>query len=269
MNISNEEKILLLGSLFHDIGKFEQRVLTKHVPHSELGAAFFDELKDEFKKILEDNEDAFLKARRIISAHHDKNSIDELVNITRSADHQSANERVGFDKEDDWKDVWSHKYLTSLFSKIYLNYDKQRNRKNKYYAHKLLTEKHYKIIIPEYESEEDIKEDKPKYPEDTFRNFKEDIKSVLSLYEEESDFTQIINLLLTVIEKYMWCIQDFTGSANTDISLFNHLKDVAGISNAIYKSKDKEGTNLNLIIGDLPGIQNIFLTWHIKNLQKF
>ena len=39
-----------------------------------------------------------------------------------------------------------------------------------------------------------------------------------------------------------------------DILLFNHSKDVSGLAHAMYNSKDSEGTNLNLIIGDIPGI---------------
>ncbi|GEM_PF-1259121 len=253
MNLSNEEKTLLLGALFHDIGKFEQRVLSKKISHSELGAQFVDELKDEFLKVLR-NENDVESVKKIIRSHHIKNPDNALIEITKKADHLSASERVNFDKEDDWQEKWSHKFMTSLFSKIYLNQNDKSARKTKYYAHRLLTKKNYKILIPQYETEKDIKESSANYPTNTFDDFTKDIKAVFSIYEDENDFPTLINLLLIVFEKYLWCIPDFTGSENTDISFYNHLKDVAGIAHAIYKS-DNEGTKLNLIIGDLPGIQ--------------
>ncbi len=144
--MTREEKTLLLGALFHDIGKFEQRVLNKHEKHSSLGAEFLVSLENELQKILEDDSEAFKKSIEIIKRHHNKNETDVLVNLVRYADHLSASERVNFDEEDNWKDKWSHKFLTSLFSKIYLNDENVPKRGKRYYAHRLLTEKHYKIF---------------------------------------------------------------------------------------------------------------------------
>ena len=255
MHFTKEEKTLLLGALFHDIGKFEQRITNRRVPHTELGGLFFEEFAEEITKILDGDTEAFQEAKRIITDHHNKNSDRKLVNIVREADHLSASERVGFDEEDNLQEKWSHKYLTSLFSKIYLRDEKSPQRNPKYYAQKLLTDKDYKIIIPEYESEKDIKDSSVNYPPHTFEDFKNDFKAVLSFYESEDDFPTLLSLLLAVIEKYMWCIPDFTGSQYTDISLYNHLKDVAGIAHAIYKSHEPTNKVLNLIIGDMPGIQ--------------
>ncbi len=49
----------------------------------------------------------------------------------------------------------------------------------------------------------------------------------MELYKGEEHFNTVINVLLMIFEKYMWCIPDFTGNKETDISLYNHLKDVA------------------------------------------
>lgn len=249
--MNQEEKILLLGGLFHDVGKFQQRITHDRVKHQELGSVFINNLKEEFVKILGDNQ-AFALLHEVIREHHNRESKSDLVNILRSADHLSASERVGFDKEDSWKEKWSHKFMTSLFSKIYLNDDNPKSRSVRYYDQRLLTEKNYDIIIPQFETEDDVKSSNVGYHEGTFSEFTEDVKSVLSIYNDETDFNTVIELLLVVFEKYMWSIPDFTGSELTDISLFNHTKDVAGLAHAFYKS---ESENLNLIIGDLPGIQ--------------
>ena len=265
MKISNEEKILLLGSLFHDIGKFQQRCGVKTTTkHQVLGGEFVDEFKDEFLRIVDNDEANVQKIKNIIINHHNKNA-EGLTQACRTADHLSASERVGFDEEDEWKDKWSHKYLSSLFSKIYLN--NKDGKQQRYYQHQVLTKDNYKILIPEFTEEKDLKEDRYNYQTDIWNSFTEQLKAVFNFYEEESDFSTFINLLLILFEKYMWCIPDFTGSTNTDISLYNHLKDVAGISHAIYKS-DNEGTKLNLIIGDLPGIQKYIFNVAYKKPAK-
>ena len=251
--MTQKEKTLLLGSLFHDIGKFEQRCTNERTKHEQLGYRFVTSFEDEFIKILDDDKESFIQMREIISEHHNRNINDGFVSITKEADHLSASERVEFDEPNaDLSEKWSHKFLSSLFSKIYLN--NPNDKKLKYYEQKVITEKDHRILIPEYDNENDLKISGHKYNQSDFVKFKEQIKPILDFYKTDNDFNSLINFLLILFEKYMWCIPDFTGSANTDISLYNHLKDVAGISHAIHKS-DKEGTNLNLIIGDLPGIQ--------------
>ncbi|NWF89080.1 MAG: hypothetical protein HXY50_06410 [Ignavibacteriaceae bacterium] len=153
-----------------------------------------------------------------------------------------------------YQDRWDHKHLASLFSKInILSGDKINTR---YYKHKQLTKEQFDVIIPTDTNEKDIKE--YAYKEFDWNLFKEDLEYVLDIYENDEDFESVINLLLIIFEKYMWCIPDFTGSSETDISLYNHLKDVAGLSHAIQltQSENLESKNLNLVIGDIPGIQS-------------
>ena len=128
-----------------------------------------------------------------------------------------------------------------------------------------MTKKDYDVIIPTETIESELKEFA--YKESDWNLFLEDLEYVLDIYESDEDFESLINLLLIIFEKYMWCVPDFTGSSETDISLYNHLKDVAGLGHAIYltKKENSESTNLNLVIGDIPGIQSyIFDVVHKK-----
>jgi len=52
-----EEKLLILGALFHDIGKFVQRCTDKSKSHPTTGVEFVEEFENEFIRILgsEDN----------------------------------------------------------------------------------------------------------------------------------------------------------------------------------------------------------------------
>ncbi len=252
--MTTEEKTLILGALFHDIGKFEQRCTGNPGKkfHQTLGKELIESGKfiDRFIKIVgEENLQILLY---IVSEHHNKNA-QGLTKIVQIADHLSASERVEKEEVEVYQDQWKHRHLASLFSKIKLLNDAPISPR--YYKHKVLNKREHDVIIPTGKNEDEIKEFA--YKEIDWNNFCEDLEYVLDIYQKEEDFGSLINLLLIIFEKYMWCIPDFTGSSQTDISLFNHLKDVAGFAHAIYLSQkeNNNNNNLSLIIGDIPGIQ--------------
>lgn len=264
---SNEEKILILGALFHDIGKFVQRCIDAHGrTHQVCGRDLVtdDRLKDLFAQIVE-GEKSFERFQKIILQHHNKNVSDELAQIVQTSDRISASERVEFEKNEDIDKKWSHKYLCSLFSKVNLNSSEKVNAR--YYKQIYLTKKNYNAMIPAFETEEEAKRQSYGYTKGNLDNFTNDLATVLTFYKNPEDFDSLINLLLVLLEKYLWCVPDFTGSSETDISLFNHLKDVAAISHAIYKSKS-EKKELNLIIGDIPGIQSYIFDINNRKAAK-
>lgn len=253
--MTSEEKTLILGALFHDIGKFEQRC-TKNPNkkfHQTLGRDLIssDRFVDLFIDIVGKKNLKLLLD--IVADHHEKN-VEYLTKIVQVADHLSASERVSKEEVEIYQDQWKHKHLASLFSKIKILNDDVINPR--YYKHKLLVKSEYDVIIPSGKSESKISE--YAYTSKTWEDFLDDLFYVLNFYKDEKDFNSLINLLLIIFEKYMWCIPDFTGSSETDISLYNHLKDVAGFAHSIYLSQksNPENTNLNLIIGDIPGIQS-------------
>lgn len=250
-----EEKTLILGALFHDIGKFEQRCTGNptRAKHPYLGAELIDDGRflHRFEKIVGNENIDVLK--NIIAEHHNPNAKD-LTSIVREADRLSASERVDMEEAETYQDRWDHKHLASLFSKI--NILSTNKITPRYYKHKHLTKEQFDVIIPTETNEKDIKE--YAYNESDWNLFKEDLEYVLDIYEGYTDFESLINLLLVIFEKYMWCVPDFTGSSETDISLYNHLKDVAGLSHAIKltQKENAESKKLNLVIGDIPGIQS-------------
>jgi CRISPR-associated protein Csm1 len=260
-----EEKTLILGALFHDIGKYEQRCAGN--PNKKYHQVLGNELilsgrfQHRFEKIF--GKENINQLAEVILNHHKKDPANGLTKIIQQADRLSASERVDKEEVDVYQDQWKHKHLASLFSKIKLLSNEQIEPK--YYKHKLLTKKDYDVIIPTETKDSDLKEFS--YKESDWNLFLEDLEYVLDIYESDEDFESIINLLLIIFEKYMWCIPDFTGSSETDISLYNHLKDVAGLAHAIFLTqKEKSGsTKLNLVIGDIPGIQSyIFDVVHKK-----
>jgi CRISPR-associated protein Csm1 len=259
--MTQEEKTLILGALFHDIGKFVQRCTDKSQSHPTKGVDLVDEFANEFITIL-GSEDNFNHFKKIIATHHHPS--DELSNYCKIADHISASERVEKEENEEGGTDWNNNFLCSLFTKIRLN--SVEEIKPRYFKHIQLTKENYNALIPEFEQNDDDAF-KYKYRESDLNEFKTQLKIILSFYKDDSDFNTLINLLLILFEKWLWCVPDFTGSSQTDISLFNHLKDVAGFSHAIQKTqKVKKGDQtLNLVIGDIPGIQSyIFDVIHKK-----
>ncbi|HMQ68901.1 MAG TPA: type III-A CRISPR-associated protein Cas10/Csm1 [Ignavibacteria bacterium] len=261
---SQEEKILILGALFHDIGKFVQRCAKVSGHHTEVGINFFENKLDIFKdksfdfkplvvKILGDD-DSYKKFLRIILNHH--SPVTNAEKIVQSADHLSASERPDLQKEEkaDGQNIWRHKFLSSVLAKVIL---KSKGGDKLYFKQLPLIKDNYEALIP---SLTDYDENQ-KYKLSDHEKFRDDLKQIFSFYETEEDFSTIINLLLTLFEKYLWCVPDFTGSDETDISLYNHSKDVSGLSLAIHKS-NPGSKKLNLIIGDIPGIQDYIFDLH-------
>lgn len=254
---SKEEKILILGALFHDVGKFIQRCYKdlKFESHPKEGMKFIDEninIKNSFIKILasKENYDSFCGI--ILNHHKPKTKLEEIVQIS---DHISASERELLENKENLDEQWEHHFLSSVFCKVNLKSNIPVN--TRYFNQKYLIKKNYKDLITESESYKNLL----KYSPDDLKNFRNDLEQILSFYESDEDFSTIINLLLVLFEKYLWCLPDFTGNKETDISLFNHSKDVCGLSLAIFKSKENS-RQLNLIIGDIPGIQDYIFDLH-------
>ncbi len=215
MKYTQEERVLILGSLFHDIGKFVQRcnLGRSYFSHPVEGKKFIDDnvnIKTTITSILGDEEN-YEKFCNIILYHHKpKNDIEQIV---KSADHLSASERELLEKAEEPNEQWQHKFLSSIFSKIRLKSDS--DIKAIYYNQDYLIKKNYKELIPAFSEYSNLK----KYVEKDLENFRNDLEQIVSFYESEDDFSTIINLLLVLFEKYLWCIPDFTGNPDTDISL--------------------------------------------------
>lgn len=251
MNFSSEEKTLILGALFHDIGKFQQRCEDIRRDHEELGASLLDELKDLFIPIFNGDEKSFAEVKNIILNHHLETK-SKLTQIVRTADHLSASERIKKEEPEPGTSQWEHKLLASIFSKLRIN--SKNMVEPLFFNQDYFIEGNYAGLIPNV-TENNAKSRKDfGYSLNTFSEFNKDLQQILIFYTRTNDFNTLINLLIVLFEKYLWCVPDFTGNKQTDISLFNHSKDVAGISHALYLAGD-DNKHLNLIIGDIPGIQ--------------
>jgi len=95
-----EEKTLILGALFHDIGKFEQRCTRNPYKkyHQELGKELIlsGRFQHHFEKIV--GKENINQLSEVILNHHKKDPANGITKIIQQADRLSASERV--DKEE-------------------------------------------------------------------------------------------------------------------------------------------------------------------------
>jgi len=248
---SPEEKILILGSLFHDIGKFQQRCENLRKLHEELGSLLFEDIKEFLLPVFDNSENLFKETQTIILNHHTGKETD-LVKVVKIADHLSASERIKKEEPEPGTSQWEHKLLSSVFSKVRIN--SNNLTEPLFFNQDYFIEGNHHVLIPNVTENNAQSRKDFGYSINTFADFKDDLKQILKFFNSTNDFSTLINLLIVLFEKYMWCVPDFTGNKYTDISLFNHSKDVAGISHALFLS-DKSTTHLNLVVGDIPGIQ--------------
>jgi CRISPR-associated protein Csm1 len=252
---NNESKIVILAGLFHDIGKFSKICLGSKETHQDIGCKYLDSFRGDFLKIFNINEDDFEKLKSLLKNHHTKTD-DHLTNVISLGNSLSSGRKVDVENNNEHESEFSNTFLSSVFSQIQLR--NEQTTSSKYYKHKPQIKENYSALIPASEAELVANKENSKYNVAVWEKFNNDLAAILHSFNNDEDFDTLINLILVVFEKYLWCLPDYKGNNETDISLFNHLKDTAGFAHAIFLSQkdNKINTKLNLIIGDIPGIQN-------------
>lgn len=244
---------LKFASLLHDIGKFYQRadnfgkgksaydskykILSKKDygksgAHSKWSADFV-------KKYFDDD------VENLVLYHHNpsKSSDENLCKILQKADHHSSKERIEADEN---QDVLLTP-LTSIFSRISLD-DKKSDE--------------FYVPVTELDFTKEL------HPQDqkvkNGWNLVPDYQHLWAKFENE--FKLLINhdfeSVLAVLKKYTSTIPSAVYYAESDISLYDHLKTTAAISNCRYLfSKEDKLTSSDtqdvyrIINGDISGIQ--------------
>ncbi len=249
-----EEKTILLGALFHDIGKFSQCCsVSMKKSHPDAGAELLVNLKLQLLPLLDGNEIYFKKLCDIVMDHHTPQSVIHL------ADKISAN--VGTEKELETEKSFADNFpfLTSVFSSVRLS-SKKEIPPHFYNQCRLDSDKTQKITSISSDST-----NLGRYNEDSLKEFSSELRQILSCYGSIRDFASVFSLILKLLENWLWCVPDYTNASHSDISLYNHLRDTAGFAHVIYRTEEGNGENrqLVLIVCDLSDMQK-----YIVNMQS-
>jgi CRISPR-associated protein Csm1 len=146
-----------------------------------------------------------------------------------------------------WNSKDKPKALRLLFDSLDLSKDedkKGQNQHQKHYSHPdFITDSHPKIPYP-------VKEEPQS---DDFQQLKDEIKQVLNELDDNRDLNNP-SLLTLILEKY----GSFISFGDADVALIDIAKSTAAI--AAVLASHPEADQLNLIAGDLSGIQNFIYT---------
>jgi len=255
-----EARLVALGGLLHDIGKFEQRAYPQKKSHSEFGYEF---LKKYTERYLKEYEKLPLFAK--YHHKHELNFFDgdvrtkNLLNIVCEADNISSGERKAEDEM-----VFNPEYpLESVFSSVNIE---KGDAEKVYYELEIFSPNSY------FYPKKDCKNTVGKYRE-LFNKFEE---------EFERAFKNLnFNALLYVLEKYTTFIPAMVTETN-DISLYDHLKTTSAIALCLYhyhlneldrdiqrEIEDKKDRKYIVVGGDISGIQDFIYTITSKGALKY
>lgn len=275
---------IALAGLLHDVGKFMQRA---EVPLSAASKQMENTIcpvydgRYSHKHVLWTSEFFDLFDRHPVLAakagndslsglacyHHNPSS--SLQKIVQLADClSSASDRMK-DNEDHGRDAYKKERLHSIFEYLRISDDNKLKAAHRYELDKLddmaenLFPSHMGNLSPP-----DGTSIAPNYA-DLWGEFIQELQSV-----KTSDPEQFIAPLLSLLEKYTWCIPSSTVD-RPDISLYDHARTTAAIAAALYgwQKDGKNSTTLTttsdqqpfmLVAGDLSGIQSYL--FNIKNV---
>lgn len=258
-----EEKTLILGALFHDIGKFVQRGnVNKGENHQTLSSAFVN-------RFFNDE-----KLSNIVRNHHEKDLQESirkgeikgtdkiLAEIICEADNIASGER-----QPD-KTVTKQQPLESIFSKV--DYGKSNQ---KLYLQDICELFYDNYKFPIIKDEYNLDELDKKYA-DWWNAFESEIKNVIK---------NELETLFYVLKKYLWCVPSSSYKTRSDVSLFEHSKISAAISISMYRFMiEKFGEDITkfddfgnrdeyryqLVLADITGIQSYIYNIGHKGAAK-
>ncbi|MEG8945792.1 type III-A CRISPR-associated protein Cas10/Csm1 [Rosettibacter firmus] len=258
-----EEKTLLLGALFHDIGKFEKRGnINCKENHIILSSGFVNRT---FNNEMLAN---------IVSNHHEKDLRESILKgkikgperviaeIICEADNLASGERQPDPT------VKNQQPLESIFSKV--DYGKSNQ--------KLYLQDICELYYNEYKSPESKDAYKLDNLEEKYANWwKKFEKEINNVNKDEFE------TLYYVLKKYLWCVPSSSYKTRSDVSLFEHSKITAAIAISMFRFMienfgqditkfndfgNRDEYRYQLVLADITGIQNYIYNVGHKGAAK-
>ena len=266
--MEKELNILVLSALLHDIGKFAQRANRPYSKEMEgeyltnyrgkqghWHTVYSDYFIENDLPLAAELEESRSQIARIASAHH-RPDVESLAEMSvMIADRLSSGlDRIP-DEDHDSKVGFRESRLLSIFDEIELVNHQFKAPGNSFHD-----------LVPLESSDERIfpKPGTPKGRAEDYTHLFDQFLSELKKINTGVEFSFYLDGIISLIEKYTWCIPSSSYKTLPDVSLFDHAFSTANIAQALYayhKSNgsipswnDKE-TKFILMGGDLSGIQ--------------
>ncbi len=281
-----EKNYLLLAALLHDIGKFYERSRNEKLNYQNFRyehAAWTSKFFEDFGGLMPVNLNESLSdeptdnVKGMASYHHNpSNSFYQI--LLKKADNFASSERSQEAGVEYISGKTKYKLLLeSIFDYISLNNNKnwQDRAKNIYEINPLNLSKD---IFPIKKDNERINKGFQKEYEAHFEKF----VGELANFKERKDAKRWANILLHLIEKYLWCVPaSARKDEKQDISLYDHSRAVAAIASSLYDYHDdiqdfkvnslgdNEAEKFLLVQGDFSGIQSFIFNVTKENAAKY
>lgn len=259
--VRTEMEILVLSALLHDIGKLAQRARRpksvdlegEYCPVSQGGrpshlhVLYSDYFIENDLPLPPDLEPCRSRIARLASAHHKPAGDNLMEQVLSRADRLSA----GMDRvrqEEDAGDYMTARLL-SAFSQI--RFSENGGGPRKYHALAPIEEDPFPTDLDEAR--------KTGYPE-LFDTFLEGLGAI----PRDMGVRHYLSSLVSLLERYTWCIPSSTYKTEPDISLYDHAVTTAAIAQALFVYHHHHGDmpgsgdtqKFILMGGDLSGIQS-------------
>jgi len=258
--MDSEAKIVALGGLLHDIGKFEQRKSAERKRHPEYGYDFLKKYSEYVVLPLFARYHHFKDLESYRGDVRTKN----LLYIVYEADNISSGERKKIEEEADMKSFDPANPLACIFSSVNLG---KGDSEKMYYPLSDFTPHTYF------------------FPKKYHRNTVSDYQKLFERFEREFEMVARngfdLNLTMSVLEKYTTFISAMVTEDN-DISLYDHLKTTSAIALCMYyyhrneldkdishRITDRSEKKYLIIGGDISGIQDFIYTITSKGALKY
>lgn len=257
---------IILAGLLHDIGKFLQRSdfqgsLKVKGKHPAVSASFIKAKSAVFAQVS----DVSLLAE-LVQRHHASRSFPPelrvqqadplnrpLAYLVSTADNYSAAERG--DAADEYRD-----YKTTPLASVFSGLKLTRNTPpaNHYQLHPL---------NPANAFPEPLQALNTKKTNDYLHAFGVEFDRVMAAINL-ADFDCLYTHLLSLLQRFTWCVPSNTQEQVPDISLYDHLRTTSAIAACLYRYHeemhslnekavaDQRPDKFRLVVGDLSGIQN-------------
>lgn len=278
--MNTDQKIVVLGALLHDIGKFSQRAggkksendflqPTKKGNYSHYHVLYTDAFIEDpgFPLPLDlkprGNEDIRSTLALKAADHHnpDENDLVEMC-ITMGDRLSSGMDRAKMNEQEEKdRNFFKRARINCILDEVEIERHKTKGK----WFYRLAELRPDDTIFPVEGSE--IGKDESY--EDLFQSFMQETKKLQQL-----EYRHYVSWLLNMLERFTWSIPSSTYKNVPDIPLFDHLKTTAAIAEALYLyHKEKGGVprigdkekKFILLLGDLSGIQRFIFSANISS----
>lgn len=262
-----EQQLLVLAALLHDVGKFAQRagrgrsdsLAGEYCPHdksgrpSHLHVLYSDHFIENDLPLPKELEEYRSLLARLASAHHHPgaDSLAELA-LSRGDSLSAGSDRLA--EEVDSGDYKSAR-LVSVFDQV-------RLRREAFDAANAGTLHYYRLApLEEDPFPTTLEEARKTGYSELFSQFVEELEKI----RKDLGVRHYTDSLVSLLERFTWCLPSNTWHSLPDISLFDHALTTAAISQALHTYHSEQGglpgegrastAKFVLFGGDLSGIQ--------------